>query len=48
MDGKMYLGVGSEVGGAGSEGLCVNAFVWGGGKVYHLPTSLDLPPLKCT
>ena len=38
----MYLEVGSEVGGAGSEVLCVNAPVWGG-ESYHLPAVLDLP-----
>jgi hypothetical protein len=38
-NGGMYLGVGSEVGGARSEGLCVNSPVWEGGEVntYLLP-----------
>ena len=30
------------------QGLDVNAPVWKGGRVYHLPTSLDIPSLKCT
>jgi hypothetical protein len=38
----MYLGVGSGAGGAGSEGLCVNAHVWGRGKGYLLLTLLGL------
>ena len=38
----------SEVGGAESDRLYVNALVWGGGGVYHPPTSLDLLLLKCT
>ena len=33
MGGGMYVGVGNEVGEAGSEGLCVNGPVWGGGEV---------------
>ena len=35
MDGRMYLGVGNEVGRAGSQGLGLgaNAPVWGGGEV---------------
>jgi len=44
----MYLGVRSEVGGAESERVCVNALVWGGRRVHHSPTSLDLLLLKCT
>jgi hypothetical protein len=44
MDGKMYLGVGSEVEGAGSEGLCVNAPVWEGGEfiTYLFPWTFHL------
>jgi hypothetical protein len=33
MDARMYLGVGNEVGRAGSQGLGANAHVWGGGEV---------------
>jgi hypothetical protein len=36
----------SEVGGAGSEG-CVSIHLYGEGRDYHLPPSLDLPLVKC-
>jgi hypothetical protein len=35
----------SEVGGAGSEG-CVSIHLYGEGRDYHLPPSLDLPLVK--
>ena len=38
----MYLEVGSEVGGAGSE-FCVSLHLYGEGRGSHLPAFLDLP-----
>jgi len=43
MDGGMYSGVGDEVGGAGSEKLCVNAPVGGRGEVITYLHSWAFP-----